>query len=139
MPPDPAGLERFARSPAGPRSSLEVLFGGPLGPVDGAIQAGDGERLGGDGPPRLQCHLGPPATLSADYIDVIAAGPRPLGVRALKVSAAHHVADELLGEALRLRELLKFEFFFSEREPFLREMEREWQLLARERAAKGQA
>jgi glycerol-3-phosphate O-acyltransferase len=49
---------------------------------------------------------------------------------------------ELSGErdprafALRLRELLKFEFFFSEREPFLREMEREWQLLARERAAK---
>ena len=49
---------------------------------------------------------------------------------------------ELSGErdprafALRLRELLKFEFFFAEREPFLREMEREWQLLARERAAK---
>jgi glycerol-3-phosphate O-acyltransferase len=37
--------------------------------------------------------------------------------------------------ALRLRELLKFEFFFEERDAFVRELEREQQLLARETAA----
>ena len=37
--------------------------------------------------------------------------------------------------ALRLRELLKFEFFFAERDAFVREIERESQLLSRERAA----
>jgi glycerol-3-phosphate O-acyltransferase len=36
--------------------------------------------------------------------------------------------------ALRLRDLLKFEFFFAERDGFAREIEREAQLLARERA-----
>ncbi len=37
--------------------------------------------------------------------------------------------------ALRLRELLKFEFFFAERDAFVREFEREQQRLAREAAA----
>jgi glycerol-3-phosphate O-acyltransferase len=36
--------------------------------------------------------------------------------------------------ALRLRELLKFEFFFAERDAFLRELEREQQRLSREAA-----
>ena len=39
------------------------------------------------------------------------------------------------GWALRLRDLLKFEFFFSERDPFLHEVEREAVALARERDA----
>jgi glycerol-3-phosphate O-acyltransferase len=37
--------------------------------------------------------------------------------------------------ALRLRDLLKFEFFFPERDPFLRDVEREAQALAREEQA----
>jgi glycerol-3-phosphate O-acyltransferase len=39
------------------------------------------------------------------------------------------------GWALRLRELLKFEFFFSEREPFLQEIAREVEGIEREEAA----
>jgi glycerol-3-phosphate O-acyltransferase len=42
---------------------------------------------------------------------------------------------DLRSFALRLRELLKFEFFFAERDAFVKEIEREAQLLARERAA----
>jgi glycerol-3-phosphate O-acyltransferase len=44
-------------------------------------------------------------------------------------------AGTLEGWALRLRDLLKFEFFFPERDAFLREIEREQALLTREPAA----
>ena len=50
-------------------------------------------------------------------------------------AAAADPRRDMRAFALRLRELLKFEFFFAERDAFVREMERETQLLARERAA----
>ena len=61
--------------------------------------------------------------------------------RAIAVLAARAAATDTGGQrdaqtwALRLRELLKFEFFFEERDAFVRELEREQQLLARETAA----
>ncbi len=56
-----------------------------------------------------------------------------LATRAAAADAAGR--RDARGWALRLRELLKFEFFFSERESFAREFEREQQRLARESAA----
>jgi glycerol-3-phosphate O-acyltransferase len=48
--------------------------------------------------------------------------------------AAGDSPDQRARHALRLRELLKFEFFFSERDAFLREVEREASILLLERA-----
>ncbi|HTO68801.1 MAG TPA: 1-acyl-sn-glycerol-3-phosphate acyltransferase [Myxococcota bacterium] len=53
-----------------------------------------------------------------------------------RASTADGRLRDLRAFALRLRELLKFEFFFSERDAFVREIEREAQLLARERASR---
>jgi len=54
----------------------------------------------------------------------------------LAMRAAPTAPDrDMRGFALRLRELLKFEFFFAERDAFVREIERESALLGRERAA----
>jgi glycerol-3-phosphate O-acyltransferase len=48
--------------------------------------------------------------------------------------AASDSPEQRARHALRLRELLKFEFFFSERDAFLRELERELAILSDERA-----
>jgi len=54
----------------------------------------------------------------------------------LATRAARTAADRDMSIfALRLREFLKFEFFFAERDAFVRDIERESQLLARERSA----
>lgn len=50
-------------------------------------------------------------------------------------TAAEHGPRDARGWALRLRELLKFEFFFAERDAFVRELDREQQRLARESAS----
>ena len=61
-------------------------------------------------------------------------------VRAIAELSARAAAEEAdptrdtRSWALRLRELLKFEFFFAERDAFLRELEREQQRLSREAA-----
>jgi glycerol-3-phosphate O-acyltransferase len=61
-------------------------------------------------------------------------------VRAIAELSARAAAEDddptrdLRSWALRLRELLKFEFFFAERDAFLRELEREQQRLSREAA-----
>ena len=46
-------------------SPPEILAGEPRRRRGRAIQAGDGECLGGDGPPRLQCRVGPLVALVA--------------------------------------------------------------------------
>jgi glycerol-3-phosphate O-acyltransferase len=61
---------------------------------------------------------------------------RAIADLAARAAAADPQGRDMRALALRLRELLKFEFFFAEREPFAREIEREAQLLVREHAAK---
>ncbi len=61
--------------------------------------------------------------------------------RAIAELATRAAAEDTDGQrdarswGLRLREILKFEFFFAERDAFVRELEREQQRLAREAAA----
>jgi glycerol-3-phosphate O-acyltransferase len=59
---------------------------------------------------------------------------RAIAELAARAELADSAGRDMRSFALRLRELLKFEFFFTERDGFAREIEREAQLLARERA-----
>jgi glycerol-3-phosphate O-acyltransferase len=59
---------------------------------------------------------------------------RAIAELAARAELADAAGRDMRAFALRLRELLKFEFFFAERDGFVREIEREAQLLARERA-----
>ncbi len=59
---------------------------------------------------------------------------RAIAELAARAELADSAGRDMRSFALRLRELLKFEFFFTERDGFAREIEREAQLLASERA-----
>jgi glycerol-3-phosphate O-acyltransferase len=71
--------------------------------------------------------------LSRAIAQIAGSSERAAPFRAL--AAAGGKAEAEMHWALRLRELLKFEFFFRERDAFLADLEREREILAREQAS----